>query len=107
MQFLQVPVAPPVQSSTLTQDISVYEDDELHFDVEWCTIVRLTHQEMKNTRFLYRSLPSAVSVEALIETKELLQREYGPELIIPMQPLSSQSNNGPSSTTEGTVLCLL
>lgn len=97
LQFLQVPVTPPERLATSDViSIPIYQDDELHFDVEWCTIVRLTHAEMRQTRYLYRQMPDVVSFDAMAETMQLLRQEYGPDLIIPMQPLRG---SGPTTST--------
>ena len=53
IQFLRIPVA----------DTSSYDDNELHFDPEWCAILRKTHEELSQTRFMYRSAPAAVTPE--------------------------------------------
>lgn len=70
----------------------------MHFDIEWCAILRATHEQMRQTRYLYRDTPTTVSPEALAETAELLRREYGDQLIIPMEPVAR--SEGHSTTTE-------
>eukprot|EP01033_Poteriospumella_lacustris_P017222 gene17222-12314_t len=99
LQFLQVPSPPTPAKESASVHIPVYHDDELHFDIEWCTILRATHEQMRQTRYLYRDTPASVSPEALAETAELLRREYGDQLVIPMQPVA-RSEGGHSTMTE-------
>lgn len=57
---------------------------------------------MRQTRYLYRDTPTSVSPEALAETAELLRREYGDQLVIPMQPVARSEDH---STPTETIVC--
>ncbi len=92
MQFMQIPIQPSNAIDNTAGQIPIYQDDELHFDIEWCTILRKTHHDMGKTRFQYHEAPSPVNVVDMEETRALLEQEYGPALIIPMTPLSAHSS---------------
>jgi hypothetical protein len=57
LQYLQLPV------TGLNQ---IYDDHELHYDIEWLAIVTTTHDELRKARFIYKNLPKAIPTEVMI-----------------------------------------
>lgn len=54
LQFLQIP---------LTGSSTIYDDNELHYDPEWLSIVVRTHQELRKSHFKYPTPPKPCSAE--------------------------------------------
>lgn len=83
MQFLSIP--------TYANHTSTYPDSELHFDLEWLTIVRKTNH-LLNSRLYQQGFKTIAShfsgidfpsTEEVAETRQMIEAVYGEKLMIP------------------------